>query len=264
MAATASAVQTYWLLQATPNYLLLFFIFSSTVFLYLLHRLIGLQKINAYRSIQRFQMIHRFRRVVIGYAALAALGSAVTYFLLPSAIQWSMIVPAVLSFAYVLPFLTKGKRLRDIHGVKIFMVAAVWAWVSVLLPALDLHVWQSATIWWMVLERICFIFAITLAFDIRDLKIDQKTALNTLPAYLGIKGSKRLAWLLLFLMVGVVLINVWMGTYSYAVGIALVASAGSSGFLVQKATADRPDYYYTALLDGTIVLQLLLVSLALW
>ncbi|MEM1324358.1 MAG: hypothetical protein AAGI23_00310 [Bacteroidota bacterium] len=265
LAAVASAAQTYLLLDGKIDGTLLVFIFSATVFLYALHRLIGLSKVKAYQHVNRFQIIGRLQSSIFLCAAVSALISGITYCLLPAMIQWSMLVPGALSFAYVLPFLSRGKRLRDVHGVKIFMVAVVWAWVGVLLPALEMEQWQKAAVGWMMLEKTLFIFAITLAFDIRDFRVDSATHVKTFPTYLGMKNTKRLAWLLLILMMIVVGINVANGFYHWSTWIALFISAISSGFLVQNAHPNRSDYYYTAILDGTIILQsLLIVAAQLW
>lgn len=234
---------------------LLIFIFCATVTTYALHRLISLQKTKPFQEKGRFRIILNTRRSILIYALIGAIGAAITLFYLPFRIQLTLVLPILLSLGYVLPFLKNGKRLRDVHGIKIFLIAIVWAYVGVVLPAVALERYDAA-VWWILSERALFIFSITLAFDIRDLAIDQHTDVETLPSYLGEERTKKLAWATLCAMIVVVSCN---PVYDLRIWATLLFSAILSGYLVQNANAQRHDYYYTAVLDGMILLQAALV-----
>ena len=107
----------------------------------------------------------------------------------------------------------------------------------------------------MALERACFIFAITIPFDIRDIAQDQKAAVSTLPGALGILRAKRIALFSLVLMMIFVSGNYWLGQYSSGILFALLLSALSSAYFIWKASPDKHDYYFTGLLDGTMIIQ---------
>ncbi|RMF31470.1 MAG: hypothetical protein D6765_01710 [Bacteroidetes bacterium] len=261
--AAAMALQSHWLLGGRYEWTALSgFIFCATLFLYALHRLAGLKKLLPFTSEGRFQVIFRFRSHIVLYAVAAA-GGALWFFLqLPRSLQWGLLVPAGLSLGYVLPVLGKKRRLRDVHYLKIFLIAAVWSWVTVLLPALELRAMHEAGTYVMALERALFIFAITLPFDIRDLQIDAFQRVKTLPGQLGIPAAKRLAAGALAAMTACVLANFFLGTYEWKDLLALSLSALLTLALILPSDRISHDYYFTGVLDGTMLLQFVLVALA--
>ncbi len=261
-AALAMSMQTEWLFRAklTPTPLH-GFIFFATLLLYAVHRLVGMQKVAAFRERGRFQIIFRYRRHITAYALIAGALSVWFFLRLPWRVQVATPVPALLSLAYVLPFLAGRRRLRDLHYVKIFMIALVWTWVSVLLPAYYWGLAGQIPVWITAAERFFFVFAITLPFDIRDLKVDAHTQVRTLPGVLGLRGARRLAILALCLMTAVAALNYYLDAYSVAVFLALLLSAGLSYVLIHRANRMTHDYYFTGLIDGMMIVQPLLIGL---
>jgi hypothetical protein len=79
-------------------------------------------------------------------------------------------------------------RMREVPGLKIFFIALVWTIVTEGFPNLLAHKE------WVILpflERFLFVLAITIPFDIRDLKLDGEE-IHTIPQFLGIKRAKSL------------------------------------------------------------------------
>ncbi len=261
--ALALCLQTAHLLQLELPPALLFFVFSSTLFLYALHRIVGLQKVKPFQDKGRYLVISTFRNHIIIYAALGGLAAFVSFWYLNWNVQLALIIPAILSLGYVIPVLTGNKRFRDVHFVKIFMIALVWAAITVLLPTLEADIPLHASIMWMFLERASFIFAITIPFDIRDLSIDEHTAVKTIPSTFGIPKSKLLAVSLLGFMLLLAYLNVQSGVYSPNTLIALSLSAFLSSALVYYSDKISHDYYFTGLIDGMMLVQYLLVFLLL-
>jgi 4-hydroxybenzoate polyprenyltransferase len=108
-------------------------------------------------------------------------------------------------------------------------------------------------------ERAFFIFAITIPFDIRDLALDQGAKVDTLPGIWGIKSAKKIALTALLLMLFFVIYNAVQGTYTMGNTLALLLSVAISAVLILGSNPQRHDYYYTGLLDGTMIMQALLV-----
>ncbi|MEM9991436.1 MAG: hypothetical protein AAF738_06695, partial [Bacteroidota bacterium] len=177
--------------------------------------------------------------------------------------QVTLVLPTLLSLAYVLPLLTSSRRLRDLHFIKIFLVATIWASVTVLLPALEMGklMLSSNKIFLIFLERAFFIFAITLPFDIRDLKIDAHTAVKTIPSEIGVKRTKQLAYLALCLAFITAYFNFQLYTYTLSGWLAIGISIFSTGIFVRYSEFAKHDYYFTGILDGTMIIQLLLLGL---
>lgn len=169
--------------------------------------------------------------------------------------QLALVLPALLSLGYVIPFLGKRKlRLRDVNFIKIFLIAVVWAYVTVLLPLLELNIALDDFAIGMLVERALFIFVITLPFDLRDWEIDQRNGVQTIPAVIGVANTVRLAF--------IVLIVWWLlcwFLYTNPILIALGLSGLSTAFFVAIAPKQRHDYFFTALMDGTMILQYALI-----
>lgn len=101
----------------------------------------------------------------------------------------------VLTLLYALPFLPSAKNLRDISGLKIFIISLVWTGATVILPLFTSEFeWSSLTYTELLYtgSRFLIVTALIIPFEIRDLKLDH-IYLKTLPQVLGVFWSKVLA-----------------------------------------------------------------------
>ncbi len=260
LGATAMALQTQLLLNGkfalTPVVLLVFF---ATLFLYSIHRIVGLEKVRSFADKGRYKVITKFKNHILFYAVIGAVGGIIFFFKTSLRIQLALLIPALISFGYVIPFLSKERRLRDLGYFKIFLIALVWAWVTVILPALELHSSLQMSTVLMAIERALFIFVITLPFDIRDLKVDAFTDVKTIPAKIGIPKTKLLAAISLALMLLMIYLNFHLGTYDLGTLLALSLSIFSTYLFIHFSDRMEHDYYFTGLMDGTMLLQFGLV-----
>jgi hypothetical protein len=91
------------------------------------------------------------------------------------------VISGIISFFYVLhvPGL-KGKNLRDIPGIKIYIIALVWVLITVIVPYLiDTNLNFQKTLILFGAE-VLFMISITIPFDIRDINLDEKSK-KTIP-----------------------------------------------------------------------------------
>ncbi len=256
------AAQTQLLLrgQAEPTPLL-GFIFFATLFLYAVHRVVGLKRSQPFQQSGRYQVIARFRSHIAFYALIAGLCAGMFFLQLPGRVIWSTIIPCLLALGYVVP-VWKGKRLRDVHFIKIFLIAIAWSWITVWLPALEMGMDYAFPVYLILLERACFVFAITIPFDIRDLEIDAYNRVKTLPAQLGVRRSQQTAALSLLLMCLLAAVNYYLDVYTLGQLVALVTSAFVAVLMIYGADRIKHDYYFTGAVDGLMVLQFVLLALA--
>ena len=104
---------------------------------------------------------------------------------------------AVLTLVYVVPFLGGfQKNLRRVSYLKIFLVAFVWSGVTTVIPLIVGEYQYEVNIILLFVQRMLFILVLILPFEIRDMEHDSKD-LKTIPQLMGIKNSKRLAYLLI-------------------------------------------------------------------
>lgn len=238
---------------------LTYFVFFATLFLYAIHRIVGLVKVKPFLEKYRYSIIYHFRNHIKVYAFLGGLGALYCFFYLSFANQLLLVVPAILSLGYVLPFVKGDKRLRDFDYIKIFLVAIVWGVITVLMPILERTTELTVSHLLILLERMFFIFAITLPFDIRDLKIDAHIDVKTIPSMIGIDKTKKLALLSLILVVVLAGLNLYMGTYQIPHLIAISLSCISTLLFINYSDKTDADYFFTGLMDGTMIIQFVLV-----
>ena len=175
---------------------------------------------------------------------------------------------ALISIGYSIPFIkTDGKRkqFRDISFIKIFLIALVWTTTTVALPLVNYGSFrllfsfegQAALI-----TRMIFILAITIPFDIRDMNIDAARNIRTIPVLLGINKSKQLAISMIALFTGLTVLRYFLGSIlNVSETFALILSAIVSACLIRKSSPAKHDYFYSFLMEGTMLLQYLVVEL---
>lgn len=94
------------------------------------------------------------------------------------------------TFFYAVPFV-RSKNLRNFAGIKIFVVAFVWAGVTVILPFVASEMTITADVLLTFFQRIFIVVALILPFEIRDVPYDGLN-LKTLPQLLGVRNTKLL------------------------------------------------------------------------
>ena len=176
LCALAFSLQTAFFLNQDFKYQPIYpFIFFGTWLTYALHRLISLRKIKVKLHTDRFLIIEKYKRHIIIYSIIAGLGSLYFFFQLKIELQLYLLLPSFISIAYVLPIFGQDKnRLRDFNFIKIYLIAIIWAFTGVVLPVLGQEVELNNQLLLLSFSKACFIFAITIPFDIRDLSIDKE------------------------------------------------------------------------------------------
>ena len=88
--------------------------------------------------------------------------------------------------------------LRKIPFAKIFIISFVWMGSTMLLLVLENNISISQNVILHLVARFLFVFAITIPFDIRDLKYDAQT-LRTIPLFFGAARARFIAVFVLFI-----------------------------------------------------------------
>lgn len=113
-------------------------------------------------------------------------------------------VLGIITFLYAIPLLPKKifiddhKNLREIGGLKIYVIGIVWAFATVIVPLVDngIIIDNDAVI--TSIQRFLYVLILMLPFEIRDLNYDS-VKLATIPQKIGIKKTKLIGALLLML-----------------------------------------------------------------
>lgn len=171
----------------------------------------------------------------------------------------------LLACAYNFPFLELNNRkigLRNIPGIKLFLIALVWAVSAVLFPIIEAEHLHNIRIpvtetFLLTAKRFLFIAAITVPFDIRDLFQDKLYELKTIPVMLGEKKAYYFCVGLLGLYLLLLLF------FSKGINndvIALTACIVLTAWLIFRSRFKKNEYYYFLFLDGTMILQFILLA----
>ncbi|MGC1517100.1 MAG: hypothetical protein WA810_16125 [Maribacter sp.] len=133
---------------------------------------------------------------------------------LSETVVFALFILGAITALYALPVLPKEKNFRSLGGLKILIVAAVWAGTTVILPVLSNTLDLHATIWIETLQRFFMVLVLLVPFEIRDLKFDS-IELHTLPQRFGIPETKGIAllWIVLFLVPSFFVVNVFAGVF---------------------------------------------------
>lgn len=164
---------------------------------------------------------------------------------------------ALLSLFYFLPPL----NLRRFAGVKQFYIALIWVLVCIVIPFMfdesSFFGFQffGKDEWLYIISQFCFIAALCIPFDIRDMKKDMEEGTRSLPVILGVNQSKFIA---MFLMVIYFVLAFFIEKKNLLEvrGIILLVTLVAIYFSEPK----RHRYYCIYFVEGIIVLQTVLLA----
>ena len=140
------------------------------------------------------------KKALIVLNSLAFIGS-VYYFLSFKLVEIFVLLPFVLAtLFYVFPFKNKVAGLRNVPGLKLFLISITWTGLTLYLPLFSAEFHNSEQLYASMAQRFLFVLAITIPFDIRDAQFDLP-GLNTIPQVLGVNKSKMIAILALVIVV---------------------------------------------------------------
>lgn len=265
--AVAQGLITYHLLKVPADKYVLAFVFFATIGLYNFSMLLAKPKKPEKSPYKRVRWIFSHHRMIISITLISIM-CLVPLFLLYLSIESKllMLFTGLVAVGYNIPFLTLNNQnigLRNIPGIKLFLIAMVWAVSSVLLPIMELQHSHQLNIapgdtLLLVFKRFLFVAAITVPFDIRDLFQDKLYALKTIPVMLG---EKRAYIFCQFLLLGYLLLLLLFRQATYPDIAAVVLNLAITGWLIFKSNIKKNEYYYFFYLDGTMLLQYLLLLL---
>lgn len=174
--------------------------------------------------------------------------AALLYFVfqLPFRVILACLPIGVLTLLYAIPILPDNKNLRRVPTLKVFIIALVWAGLTVYIPSVYYKIELDWHLIYLLLERVILVLCLMIPFEIRDLKFDV-SALRTVPQLYGIKKTKMMGGvLLLFYVILLVLEKVPCLNVLSAEGVLILATALSILF----AKKEQSLYYAAFWVEG--------------
>lgn len=251
-----------------PDFRFVFFVFFSTLFLYSFHRIYRLGK-RSEKELKEKRHSWIRQHPVLFYSVLFLAFFALCYlilFYLQFKTIFFLLPVALVSFGYSIPFLKTDKglvRLRDVYGLKIFLISFTLSYVTVILPIVNYYdslPISVDSILFVFLRRMLFVFAITVPFDIRDMEYDVRNSIKTFPIIFGVNRAKGIAiGALITFSLLVVVQYAWSVDMNIFRAFALLISATISSLVILKTNSSRSEYFYLFGLEGMLLLQALLI-----
>jgi 4-hydroxybenzoate polyprenyltransferase len=261
LCAVAQALVTFRLIDSKPVYTVIGLLFTSTLGIYNFSILLSKPKHPEQSPYKRVRWFFAHYRLMVTFTLISLLSLIPLFFLLSMESRILLIFLSILSFCYSLPLFTLGDQkfgLRNIPGLKTFLITLVWTLSTVLLPVLeaqDLHLTDIAMrdVTIIIAKRFLLIFALAIPFDIRDLFSDRQAGLKTIPVAWGEKNAYLFCQ---FLLAGYIVLLFLLRRNGFNVDFfALAATAVLMGWLIFKSKWERDEYYYFFYLDGVLILQ---------
>lgn len=156
------------------------------------------------------------------------------------------------TFFYAVP-VVRHKNLRSLAGIKIFVVALVWAGITVIAPVVDSGNAVSADVLLTFFQRMLIVVVLMFPFEIRDIPYDSLN-LKTLPQQIGIWNTKLLGEGILVLSLMLEFFKV-STQRAYLVGILIFTVLLGGVLLISKTTQKR--YFSSFWVEGLPIVWLL-------
>lgn len=260
VSASFFILQTYILFDITIDQHYIFFIFSSTIFLYALHNVLGLYIHDNKVQRNKISTINKMRNILLPLIVITGISTLYCFTQLNYSEIATLAIFAFISIWYVLPIFGNKKRLSDYPIIKIFMVALVWAAISTIIPLNDFTEGNTTKLLYFI-EKFMYIFALVIPFDIRDIDFDKSRDIKTLPIVYGKTKSIILAILALLVSISSSIYLHYTSIYSDRQLISILIGYIISGIVIYYASRKKHDYYFTGVVDGLPILNLLIILL---
>ncbi|WP_029037103.1 UbiA prenyltransferase family protein [Salinimicrobium xinjiangense] len=234
----------------TTDKSLLIFVFFGTITGYNFVKFSGVVKLY-HRNLAKSLKIIRF------VSLFSLLGLLITLFLVPlKVLLWSAGF-GLLTLLYALPVFGRQKNLRSVSGLKIFIIAIVWAGVTVVLPITSNQNVIFETIGLEFSQRFFLVLVWILPFEIRDLKYDLQQ-LGTIPQRVGVTATKIIG---LVILLAVVVLEILKNYSTLESILAVILTAIVTAVMVWKSNEDQSRYFTALWVEGIPVLWLMFLLL---
>lgn len=265
LCAVAQALLTFHLIGSKPALPVLGLLFTSTLGIYNFCILITRPAKPQRSPYRRVRWFFAHYRLMVTFTIVSLLSLIPLFFIITTESKILLIFLSILSFGYGLPLFTVGEHkfgLRNIPGLKPFLITLVWTMSCVLFPVLEsMHnhltdiSMRDTTI--LIAKRFLFIGALTIPFDIRDLFDDRKMGLKTIPVVWGEKNAYLFCQVLL---AGYIVLMFLFRQNGFSLDFfALTLTMFLTGWLIFRSAWEKNEYYYFFYLDGVLILQYVMV-----
>lgn len=158
--------------------------------------------------------------------------------------------------------LNRGFNIRKIYFAKSMLLGLVWSLATVTLPAAfaqaELFSWDM---FFIFIRRLLFISALSLSFDIRDIKKDELLGYKNIASLIGTRKTKAIAIALLLLFAGMVGMQMELGSLSKTSALAMHVSIAIASIPILLYYPNKNSNLVLFIIDAMLIIQFLLIVL---
>ena len=172
--------------------------------------------------------------------------------------KWTQLVSIallIMTLLYALPFFPNQRNARNWSGFKIYIVSLCWVGATVVLPILNAEISINLDFYLICIQRFILIFVLILIFEIIDLKVDDPH-LKTVPQQIGVKLTKQLGYLLLFLYC---FLEVFTSNFSFQILLLQLILIVVIALFLFFANEKRSKYYTSFWVESVPIMWWLMV-----
>lgn len=232
LAIVAFTLITYFEHDLEPDKNLIGFIFFASITGYNFVKYAGIAKLHHLSLAKNLRIIQIF-------SGLSFIALIYFCFQLKIEVLIATGILGLFTLFYAVPLFGGGKNLRNLPGIKIFIIAIVWAGSTVILPLINAEKYLEIEILANFIQRLLLVIVLTLPFEIRDLNFDRAN-LGTIPQKLGVFKTKTFGT---FLIGFIFLIELFQNSFQLNEFLALAIILVISGVMLWKSRENQKKYY---------------------
>ena len=231
LCVAALALSTQFIIDSF-NLDVVLFLFFATFISYNFQKIVSLK-----RNPDRVHAWFLDNKKLIYFFLLCSLIIAIIFFIgFNYRTQFLIIIVSFISLMY--PF-----GLRSVPYIKVFIIALVWCVSTELITIFENKLMIETELLLSIFSRFFLIVAITIPFDIRDIKFDF-TELETLPIVFGIKKSKQIALAMLYVYILIEVLRHLVITPNRQILVASFLCCIYTQYLIKGSDNKKTGFYY--------------------
>lgn len=240
---------------------LLLLLFCGTFLAYNVHHVRKFLSTRKILNGDYSQWVYKNKKIFLGIMGLVSLLAGIAVIYIHSTLWLPIVFISIIALAYSFPVVSvkeKQEPLRRVPFLKIWLICGVWSFATVNLPVLHWEIVVSnQNLAIIFVERMIFLFALAILFDIRDMDSDLRKGLRTLPLLVGQSTSYRISIVLLILFMVICWAHYYF-TSGYII-TALVISATATLVAIRYTKKNSMSFFQYRIYDGSLLIQPLLV-----
>lgn len=240
---------------ATVHFGYILLVIFSTAFTYNYMRFVQISGFDLRSEFgYKVWMVENHRQVLLFMVVFGALTGITFLEIFDWNLVWMMVFPGLVSVLYPISFkrpFSSFTSLRAVPGLKMFLIAATWSYVTVVVPHF-LYDAIGVETFLEFLMRTLLILALVIPFDIRDVPYDDE-GMRTIPQVIGRDHARQLSMFFITLYQVWVLMRLFIFGDDYILVLTMLIGLEIGYWLVRFSHREHNELYFSFWIEGVPV-----------